>query len=483
MSQTTKNVFLSDEQWNSIVDSADTELEEYEIEGVAISKDSFDSYCELENKYNFVKQILAASPVNNSYLLEVKKSIDEDFYKLCEIENKINNVKSYNILLNMYSELKKIAVCPELYKKSIGAIGGAFSSGKSSFVNSLFIKSADKENNIKLPVGINPVTAIPTYVMSGTTLTVNAITPHGTCTVDRKLFSKIQHTLINSLGFNIKNILEFCTVKCQLDSEIFKNVCLIDTPGYDAADTGETRTDKQVAYEHIKNCDFLIWLIPISQGTITDRDIAFLQDLPFGREKDLYVVLTQADKEPESRMKTITDEIITQLNENSISFKGLCVYSSTLKHVYMTIGQELFDFIKNRPVGERISTDFKQAVEKAFAPFTEEITKSSRLAANKVNSLKKVKLELQSYLETDSPEDSIALADLDGLIKSFLPDSKTSERLNRVTEARSKIFNSVSEFCSNLGFKDLNDTKYCINCGNKIPKVADVCSFCKSIQN
>ena len=80
MSQTTKNVFLSDEQWNSIVDSADTELEEYEIEGVAISKDSFDSYCELENKYNFVKQILAASPVNNSYLLEVKKSIDEDFY-------------------------------------------------------------------------------------------------------------------------------------------------------------------------------------------------------------------------------------------------------------------------------------------------------------------------------------------------------------------------------------------------------------------
>ena len=259
MSQTTKNVFLSDEQWNSIVDSADTELEEYEIEGVAISKDSFDSYCELENKYNFVKQILAASPVNNSYLLEVKKSIDEDFYKLCEIENKINNVKSYNILLNMYSELKKIAVCPELYKKSIGAIGGAFSSGKSSFVNSLFIKSADKENNIKLPVGINPVTAIPTYVMSGTTLTVNAITPHGTCTVDRKLFSKIQHTLINSLGFNIKNILEFCTVKCQLDSEIFKNVCLIDTPGYDAADTGETRTDKQVAYEHIKNCDFLIW--------------------------------------------------------------------------------------------------------------------------------------------------------------------------------------------------------------------------------
>ena len=47
-----------------------------------------------------------------------------------------------------------------LYKKSSVAVGGGCSSGKSSFINSLI-----NDKKVKLPEGINPTTAIPTYVM------------------------------------------------------------------------------------------------------------------------------------------------------------------------------------------------------------------------------------------------------------------------------------------------------------------------------
>ncbi|GAA9903860.1 hypothetical protein VN0787_11970 [Helicobacter pylori] len=53
--------------------------------------------------------------------------------------------------------MQLVASYPSLFQKSMVAVGGGFSTGKSTFLNKLL------GLNLKLPEAINPTTAIPTY--------------------------------------------------------------------------------------------------------------------------------------------------------------------------------------------------------------------------------------------------------------------------------------------------------------------------------
>ena len=66
-----------------------------------------------------------------------------------------NEAEAILKLQSIEKELELITIYPNLYQKSVIAIGGGFSSGKSSFINSLII-----DKKVKLPEGINPTTAL-----------------------------------------------------------------------------------------------------------------------------------------------------------------------------------------------------------------------------------------------------------------------------------------------------------------------------------
>ena len=65
-------------------------------------------------------------------------------------------------LQRVEKQLELLSHDPALLSKNIIALAGLFSSGKSSFMNSLL-----KTGEIVLPVDSNPTTAIATYVLQG----------------------------------------------------------------------------------------------------------------------------------------------------------------------------------------------------------------------------------------------------------------------------------------------------------------------------
>ena len=74
-----------------------------------------------------------------------------------------------------------------LYKKNMISVGGAFSSGKTSFINSFI-----KDKNLKLPEGLRPTTAIPTYIINNQSVKVTGSSKKGSVIdIPNEIFSNI----------------------------------------------------------------------------------------------------------------------------------------------------------------------------------------------------------------------------------------------------------------------------------------------------
>ena len=78
----------------------------------------------------------------------LKKNAPEDFYEL------------YTDFKSEYEKFRDFILYDKLIGKNIVALGGGFSSGKSSFLNALMGKRV-------LPADIDPSTSVPTYIVSG----------------------------------------------------------------------------------------------------------------------------------------------------------------------------------------------------------------------------------------------------------------------------------------------------------------------------
>ncbi len=75
----------------------------------------------------------------------------------------MDSFKEKEIALLALQEIKKelqlVASYPSLFQKSMVAVGGGFSAGKSSFLNNVL--------GLKLPVGLDKTTAIPHLLLEG----------------------------------------------------------------------------------------------------------------------------------------------------------------------------------------------------------------------------------------------------------------------------------------------------------------------------
>lgn len=78
----------------------------------------------------------------------LKKNAPEDFYEL------------YMDFKSEYEKFRDFILYDKLIGKNIIALGGGFSSGKSSFLNALMGKMV-------LPADIDPSTSVPTYIVKG----------------------------------------------------------------------------------------------------------------------------------------------------------------------------------------------------------------------------------------------------------------------------------------------------------------------------
>ncbi|MDE6678930.1 MAG: dynamin family protein, partial [Ruminococcus sp.] len=144
-----------------------------------------------------------------------------------------------------YERFKEFILFDKLIGKNVVALGGSFSSGKSSFLNSLL----DEEI---LPSDITPSTSVPAYIINNSETSVYGInTFESVITIQPEEVSMIAHGFGKddsdgkevTLGHLLKSLF------IALPKQPFRHIALLDTPGYSKSDNDgySYKTDEKIA--------------------------------------------------------------------------------------------------------------------------------------------------------------------------------------------------------------------------------------------
>lgn len=299
------------------------------------------NYEELYFKNNLIAHLLKANYIHEG-VREYESILENDFMEFANEESSLKEEALALLKLQRIGkELRSISSYPEFYNKKVVAVAGGFSAGKSEFISSLF-----ENDSVKLPVGIKPTTAIPTYVMNSNNVGLLGASPKGEMIdllkIEPNIYKKLSHDFIRSFGFNLKDIMPYMVLTNKLS---YKHICFVDTPGYNPSSSEQSHTneDRETADNFIKEAGALIWLIPVTAGTIPQSDLEFLDEATL-EKKTLYVVLNKCDQRPLSDVEDIMEEIATELDNYGIEYQGISAYSSKMKKEYSYFKKSLKAF-------------------------------------------------------------------------------------------------------------------------------------------
>ncbi len=269
----------------------------------------------LKERYDLIAHILNAR-IENEGLEEYQYILDNEFL---EFASGVDSLKEKEIALLELQEIKKelqlVASYPSLFQKSMVAVGGGFSAGKSSFLNNVL--------GLKLPVGLDKTTAIPTYCLKGEREVLMGRSQNGG--VVELPYLTFDHKFLDSLGFNLKEIMP--SMLLSAPSVPFEFLCFIDTPGYDAPNQGYTGGDRQASKEYLNHAKHILWFISCERGGIEKSDLDYLQEL-YEEGKQVFIVLNKADLKITSQLEEIAVQTKETLENNGIEFLGIGAYSS-----------------------------------------------------------------------------------------------------------------------------------------------------------
>ncbi len=272
----------------------------------------------LKERYDLIARILNAK-IENEGLEEYQSILDNEFL---EFASGVDSLKEKEIALLTLQEIQKelqlVASYPSLFQKTIVAVGGGFSAGKSTFLNNLL------GLKLKLPEDMNPTTAIPTYCLKGKKEVLMGFSQNGGMVELPHL--AFDHQFLKSLGFNLKEIMPFMLLSAP--SAPFEFLCFIDTPGYNPGNQGYTGGDKEASKESLQHAKHILWLISCERGGIESDDLEFLQDL-YEEGKQVFIVLSRADRRTKSQLEEVAKQIKETLKDNGIEFLGIGAYSAT----------------------------------------------------------------------------------------------------------------------------------------------------------
>lgn len=196
------------------------------------------------------------------------------------------------------------------------SLAGSFSSGKSSFINSLL------DNDCALaPVKDCATTRVVTRFTYGS---------------ERKIFDKDNNEL--TLEQYQQKVVETKEGKniftIQTPTDFLKNIVLSDVPGFDSGDNGDV--DYAISQKENENADIIFYLVDGNEGPIKESDIKELKGdkdskgiLNNGeKKKSLYVIITKMDLKLPSKRDVIKKDNENKLLKNKIDYDDVYIYSS-----------------------------------------------------------------------------------------------------------------------------------------------------------
>lgn len=280
-----------------------------------------------------------------------------------------------------FERFKDFILYDKLIGKNIVALGGGFSSGKSSFMNSLLGKKI-------LPAAIDPSTSVPAYLVHDDEISV-----HGINTFGSRVELALEDVRAISHGFGkideddsettLGHILE--SVFISLPDQTFENIALLDTPGYSKAENAEysAKTDEKIARAQLNSANYILWFVPADGGTITENDIAFLKSLNKGIPH--LIIVNKADKVLPDDLKTIVEKIKEVLTIKAMPFVDVLTYSR--KPDFPDDREKIFEYL-NKWNGEIYESLFAYNFKKLFTTckdFYDEEIESESKRLNRLN--------------------------------------------------------------------------------------------------
>ena len=254
----------------------------------------------------------------NDYSYNLSQKLYEELMKRVTLVENANDdctdfidISKEKIGNNLWQDI--VSEAPEDIEKTNGnpsrtiAIGGGYSSGKSSFLNSL------TGIGDLLPTGIEPVSMINTYLnCSGDTkklIVKGRNIKKDLVLLDKEVLDCIQHSSKSKIY--VASVLDtlYIDIPSNGNQNHIDGLTFVDTPGYnnsDAANAENCTTDRETAIKALSASDAIIWCIDIEAGTITQRDIEILNDV-IGDKEDtsLLIVFTKMDKKPAGEVENI----------------------------------------------------------------------------------------------------------------------------------------------------------------------------------
>ncbi|BAJ56476.1 dynamin family protein [Helicobacter pylori] len=366
----------------------------------------------LKNSHDLIARILNAK-MENKGLEEYQRVLNNEFLAFSnEVEFKEQAVALYT-LQELGNELQLVASYPSLFQKSMVAVGGGFSAGKSTFLNHLL------GLNLKLPEDNDPTTAIPTYCFKDKREVLMGRSQNGGMVELPYLI--FDHKFLDSLGFNLKEIMP--SMLLSAPSVPFEFLCFIDTPGYNPSNQGYTDGDRQASKEYLVKAKSILWVMDCDRGSIQDNDLNYLQELYEEHGKQVFIVLNKADLKITIQLEEIAVQTKETLEDNGIEFLGIGVYSSERY-------QEIKEFSEKSPVFD--------SLEK----FLTELNKKSEKQNEILKVLYKVGLAYEKAIQQDADkfkryQDALHSIKLDLMQKGF--DDFSDASFNKIESLKKEF--------------------------------------------
>ncbi|GAA7918570.1 hypothetical protein HpBT059_11080 [Helicobacter pylori] len=413
---------------------------------------------ELKERYGLIARILNAR-IENEGLEKYHSILNNEFL---EFSSGVDSFKEKEIALLTLQEIKKelqlVAGYPSLFHKNMVAVGGGFSTGKSTFLNNLL------GLKLKLPEDTLPTTAIPTYCFKGKKEVLMGFSQNAGMVELHYL--TFDHNFLNSLGFNLKEIMPLMLLSTP--SVPFEHLCFIDTPGYNPSNQGYTGGDEQASKEYLKHAKHILWLISCERGGIEGDDLKYLQELYEEYGKQVFIVVSRADRHTKRQLEEIAIQIKETLEDRGIELSEIGAYSATRY-------QEIKEFSEKSRVFNSLE-GFLRSLDKKGEKHNEilSVLYNVRLAYEKAieqdanqfkryqSSLHSIKLDLMQKGFDDFDND--AFNQIESLKKEFSEKEESKrenlEKLNEVVglfkESIDKVFDRVNTFTFEK-YKEEND--------------------------
>lgn len=357
------------------------------------------------------------------------KNAPEDFYEL------------YTDFKSEYEKFRDFILYDKLIGKNIVALGGGFSSGKSSFLNALMGKQV-------LPADIDPSTSVPTYIVRGEKHEVMGINVFDTkVQMQPRDIRKIAHGFGEVEDEDAEKVTDGVTLGHVLDNIFFstplhkyESIAFLDTPGYSKPDSEKysAKTDEQISRGQLNSSNYILWFVQADAGTITEEDIKFIKTLREDIPK--LIIVNKADKKNVKDLKDIIAKIRSTLDIKGVRYVDVFAFTSKLEQVE---DDELEKFISENT--ERIKHQI-------------EAWNSQLYESNFARNFKQIFVRCKDFYEDEIDEESRKLTRLNTSITKLSAediDTEILEPLQMMVKDAQKNVNSLKDIVKKL--KEMQD--------------------------